>query len=483
MPASPAQPRRGSFRLWPLAAITAMIVAGILLATALPASSGSDGSDQLTHRIARGPLEITVVEQGTLESSENTEIKCRVRGWSQVTRIVESGTIVAEGDELVRLDTKRVEDAISLHTTDTHTARATLERSIADLKQAEMAEEAYLEGTYKTQRQSLQREIQIARTNLETAEQMLEHTRRMFNQGYVTNLEVESNEFTVTQAKLELEVKENQLEVLEKYTKQMELETIRGNLAGSKAKVEADRSGLAMDEGRRDRSLRELEMCIIRAPRSGMVIYPSAAAWKDTPDVSEGANVRRDQTLLLMPDLDKMQIKVGIHESIIDRIEPGMPARIELTDLQIDGCVESVAAVARPAGWWTGNVVKYDCVIDIPQTTGLKPGMSAEVTIQLASLPDAVQIPVAAVVETEAETLCWVRQPQGFERRTIVLGGNNDVFIEVVSGLQEGDEVALNPTAFLDAAELERLRTFRRRQEESKQDTAPEPNEAPASAA
>ena len=45
-----------------------------------------------------------------------------------------------------------------------------------------------------------------------------------------------------------------------------------------------------------------------------MVIYPSAAAHKTTPDITEGATVRKDQVLLLMPDLDKMQVKVGIHE-------------------------------------------------------------------------------------------------------------------------------------------------------------------------
>ena len=415
----------------------------------------------LTAKVRRGDLQVTVLEQGTLESSENTEVKCRIRGWSKVTWIVESGAEVQEGEELVRIDTKRVEDAISLHTTDTHTARATLERTKADVAQAEMAEEAYLEGNYKTQLKSLNRELTIAKSNFETAKKMLAHSRYMFNRGYVSELEVEGNQFTVTQAKLELEVVQTRLSVLETYTKEMNLETIRGRVLSTGSKLKADLAGLAMDEGRRDRAQAELDMCVIRAPKSGMVIYPSAAAWKETPDVTEGANVRRDQTLLLMPDLQKMQVKVGIHESMIDRVKVGQGARITLTEGDINGTVKDVAAVARPAGWWTGNMVKYDTWIHIPPGKGLKPGMSAEVEVVLAEHTDVLLVPVAAIVETESETLCWVKQTDGeLDRRSLVLGDSNEIYVIVESGLSEGEDVILNPAAVLDAAKSEALKTI-----------------------
>jgi multidrug resistance efflux pump len=113
-----------------------------------------------------------------------------------VTYIIDAGTEVKEGDVLVRLDTKRVEDAISKHTTESHTARATLEESIANLNQRLLAEAAYLEGEYKTRLQRLERQLKVARTNLETAETHLANSRSMFNRGFVTLLEVESNEFT-----------------------------------------------------------------------------------------------------------------------------------------------------------------------------------------------------------------------------------------------------------------------------------------------
>ena len=59
----------------------------------------------VTHTIGRSDLAVTVTEQGTLESSDNTEIKCKVRGQSTVIWVIEGGAEVKPGDELVRLDT------------------------------------------------------------------------------------------------------------------------------------------------------------------------------------------------------------------------------------------------------------------------------------------------------------------------------------------------------------------------------------------
>ena len=405
--------------------------------------------EHLTHVIGKRNLDVTITEQGTVQSAENTEIKCRVRGFSTVTYIIDAGTEVEEGDVLVRLDTKRVEDAVSKHTTESHTARATLEESIANLNQSLLAEAAYLEGEYKTRLQKLERQLKVARTNLETAETHLANTRSMFNQGFVTLLEVESNEFTVVRAKLELEVVETELHVLEKYTRNMRLETIRGSLAAAKSKKEADESGLAMDEGRRDRAIKELEYCVIKAKKPGLVIYPSSAAWKDTPDVTVGAGVRRDQTLLLMPDLTKMQVKVGIHESLISRVHVGMAARVSLANYELEGKVSSVASVARPAGWWTGNVVKYDVIVDVPSNADLKPGMTAEVDLLLASYPESVTIPVSSVLQTEEGCFCWVKRSGQFIRQPIIVGDGNEIFLLVEQGLVMGDVVALSPRAII----------------------------------
>jgi HlyD family secretion protein len=446
---SPKAPvtRRWKRGLLVIGALAVLASAAVLIPGAV--SPGDTGS-ALTHTVTRGDLVVTVTEQGTLESSNNTEIKCKVRGYSLVSWVIEGGTVVEAGDVLVRLDTKRIEDAISQQTTTYHTSAATLAQSKAAVANAEIAVPAYLEGSYQTQSQSLDRSRIIARTNLETAQKMLANTKKMFRRGYVTDLEVEGNAFTVTQAELELKVVETEIDVLNKYTKQMRLETLNGNLKASKSKLQADEAGFAMDEARLTRAKKELEDCVIRAERSGLVIYPSAAAWKETPDIAEGVNVRKDQTLVLMPDLSHMQVEVGIHESMVDRVKPGQMARVTLPDQTLQGEVISVSPVTRPAGWWTGNVVKYDTLIELPSAEGLKPGMSAEVEVVLDRHTNVLTIPVAAVVETEYSVFCYVNTAEGSVRRVLQLGDSNDSFIVVIAGLKEGEPVVLNAQALMD---------------------------------
>jgi len=409
---------------------------------------------ELTHTVTRGDLIVTVTEQGTLESADNTEIKCRVRGQSTVIWVIEGGTEVKPGDELARLDTLAIEDAISERTKYAHLTRSGAERAGADVARAELAVPEYLEGRYRAQLMTLEKDLAIAESNLRTAQNMLAHAEMMGERGYVSGLEVEERGFAVTQAELNVDVKKTEIEVLERFTKAMELETLKGNLNAARARFAAEEERAQMDAERRDLALEELEHCVIKADRSGLVIYPSAAAWKNAPEIEEGATVHQDQTLLLMPDLSRMQVKVGIHESIVDRIKPGLAARITLPDKTLDGKVSSVSPVTRPAGWWTGNVVKYDTIIRLPSVPGLKPGMSAEVEVVLARHENVLTIPVAAIVETAQGDFCWVKTAKGVkQRRTLQLGDTNDNFIVVKAGLKEGDEVVLDPLASIEEAQ------------------------------
>ncbi len=411
-----------------------------------------------THTISREELLVTITEQGTLESSDNTEIKCRVRGESTVNWVIEGGAIVKPGDDLVRLDTLALEDAIAERTKFAHATRSGAERFRADVARAELAIPEYLEGRYRSQMMTLEKDLAIAESGLLSAQNMLRHAEMMAQRGYVSELEIEDREFAVTQAELLVKSKKLDIEVLANFSKKMELETLNGNLNAARAKLAAEEERAKMDAIRRDLAIEELQYCTIKAERSGMVIYPSAAQWKDVPEIEAGATVHMDQVLLLMPDLSKMQVKVGIHESVIERIKPGLEAKITLPDRSLDGKVKSVSSVTRPAGWWTGNVVKYDTIIELPSVGGLKPGMSAEVKVLIKRYEDVLTIPVTAVVQTATEDLCWIRTPQGLERRLLQLGDTDDTSLIVEGGLQEGEEVVINPLAYVEEAQVEVLK-------------------------
>ncbi len=464
-------------RLFAIGVLAVLATGAVFIPGAI--SSQETTGPNLTYTIARGDLLVTVTEQGTMESSNNTEIKCKVRGYSTVTYVIPAGTVVEPGDELVRLDTKVIEEQHSLTLTNTFIAKATLAQTTANVEKAKIAIDAYKEGRFISLLQTLEKDLAANKRNLHTARTMHDRSETLFRQGYVTELEVDGNAFTVTQAELELKVKETEIKVLKEFSREMELVTMEGNLTASESKLAADEAGLRMEKARSVRAAQELKDCIIKAEKGGLVIYPSAAAWKRTPDITEGATIRKDQVLLLMPDLSKMQVKVGIHESIVDRIRPGLRAIVTLPDRTLEAKVSKVASVTRPAGWWTGNVVKYDTIIELPSDEGLKPGMSAEVEVILAVHNDVLTIPVAAVVETEKGDFCWVQTAEGPVRRILQLGDSNDVFIVVKAGLKEGDEVVLNPTALIEEARTDALTTLEEtKPQESEKDTALESTES-----
>jgi len=416
-----------------------------------------ESGPKITYAITRGDLVVSVTEDGTLESSSNKEIKCRVKSGSTVLWVVESGTEVKVGDELVRLDTSTIEDNINQQKITYQTALATYVQSQSDVALAKIGITEYLEGTFRSDLKTAKSNVAVAEENLRVAKNILEHTRKMFHKGYSTALELDGDRYSVEHAKLELDVVKTLVEVLEKFTKPKMLLELQSTLKTAQAKLASDKASLDLEEARLNREKEQLANCVITADTSGMVIYPSAAAWKESPDIEQGATVREDQVLLVIPDLRQMQVKVGIHESKVDRLKPGMPAQITFQDNSIDGEVLSVASVTRPSGWWTENVVKYDTIIKLNSGADLKPGMSAAVEVFLARHKDVLTIPVAAVVENDAEFHCWVKTDDSTLRRKLELGDSNDQFIVVKSGLKEGDRVVLNPLAYIEEAQLHAL--------------------------
>ncbi len=441
--------------------VAAIGVLGTAATYMLGAVSPDDSGPKLTQTIGRRDLKVSVTERGTLESSNNTEVRCKVKGTSNtITWIIENGTEVKPGDVLVRIDTSTIDDNINTQKIAYQNARSTFAQTKSDVAVAEINITEYVEGTYRSELKTKEKDVAIAKANLRSAQNMLNHAQEMYRKGFMSKLELEGNEYSLEQAKLELEVKTTEVEVLKKYTKAKQIQDLEGILEAKQAKLASDEAALDLEKAKLDREEQQLDNCVIKSESSGMVVYREAKEWENQPEVAEGATVRADQVLLLIPDLDNMQVKVGVHESLIDRVKPGLPARVELQDKTYDGKVLTVAPMAEQAGWWNGNMVKYETIIKIDAEPGLKPGMSANVEIFLAQHTNVLTIPVAAVVEQEGKYYCWKKTRSGTERRELDLGDSDDQFLVVNGGLEEGDDVVINPIAHLDEAQAEALKPF-----------------------
>ncbi|MBB74941.1 MAG: hypothetical protein CMJ75_10560 [Planctomycetaceae bacterium] len=422
-----------------------------------------------THEVTRGEMVVSVIEHGVLESAENTRIVCRVRGENTVTWAIKSGEEVKAGDELVRLDTLVIEETIYEKTKYAHWSKAGSMVLGNMMRKASLAIPEYEQGRFQVEVMKKQEMIAQRKSDLQTGRNFENHAKEMLARGYESEWNVVQYGTEIKSLESALELEKTELDVLENYQRREKLAELKGEYDKWSAKhyAEVERSGA--NDSRRDRAIEELGFCVVKAPRDGLVIYPSMTKWKDEPDLQVGKSVHKDQVLLLMPDLAKMQVKIGIHESIVDRVKNGLPVTVKLMDRTLEAKVSSVALVASPAGWWRGNSVKYDTVVELTGINGLKPGMTAEVEVEIARLPAVLRVPASALLETVSGYSCWVETGDGPRRRRVELGDRNDLFVVAKSGLQEGDEVILNPLAFLEDAQLEAMKLFERKEEQQRQ--------------
>lgn len=441
-------------QLW-LGIISAVIILGVIAVVLVDQrrTPATGTPIRQTHSVRRGDLAITLVEQGIVESSSNTEIRCKIRGGyggrggqSLVTWVIPPGTFVEAGDDLVHLDTKVIDETISLGKTDTNSAKAQLAQAEAEAEVAQSSLEAYLSGTYRAEHEALDSQLATAEWHLESAKSTLEESRSLYRRGYISKFEIEASEYTVRQAELQRDAKRTEIDVLERFTKSMQLERLQGQVEATQSRLEGRRAGFDLERGRLELAIAEREYCTITAPRAGIVIYPSAAKWKDTPDIAKGVSVHNHQLLLIMPDLQQMQVNTSFHESIVDRIKPGHSVRIQLSGQMLESQIHSVATIATPAGWWNGNEVRYEASVRLPPHPSLRPGMTAEVEVTLSEHPNELLVPVAAVIENIDGHFCWVETTAGeIELRSLTLGANNAEAIVVADGLSEGEMVVLHP--------------------------------------
>lgn len=488
----PSSGRRGRWLRLSIALIFAIVlIGGAVYAGSLALKSADDAPrpSMLTHTVQRGQMLVTVTEDGNVESAKNVEIKCQVAGGTSILSIVKDGSQVKQGDKLVELDASQLDDQINAQKITYEKARSALVQAEKDLQVAEISVKEYLEGTFKKELQDAEKQITIALENLRTSQNMLEHSQRMFRKGYISTLELEGQQFSVQRSQLELDSARTAKDVLENFTKVKMLEDLRSKVETAKAKLESEKAAFALEESRLKRLEDQKGFCVINAPQDGMVVYANEQTGmrfggQQGPQIEEGATVRERQTILRLPDLSQMQVKVNVHETKVEQLRVGMRARIRILDRELQGAVSSIANQPEPTSFFSASVKEYATIVKIDgQPEGLRPGMTAEVEILVADLKDVLTLPVAAVVEQRGKYFCWVAAADKIERRALVLGLNNDRFVEVKDGVSENDKVLLNPRAVVAEARVteEEVESAKVREQfgEAKPGAGPQPGDRP----
>jgi len=326
------------------------------------------------------------------------------------------------------------------------------------------------DGEAKQKLRKFEDDLQVAKKELEQAKTQLDGTRRLFDKGFVPRTEQVRDEIAHESNRLKVQTAETAQELFLKYEFPKTAEEWLSKFADAVreqdkarrvaiSKLAQARARLNSAKGQYDVQLRQrtdlneqLEKCTLLAKKTGLVVYGGGGDqmvyYGNQEPIREGATVRERQAIITIPDLSRMSVNVKIHESYIKKIKKGLKARITVDafpDETLTGEITKVGVLPDSQNRWMSPDLKvYVTTVTIDGSHDwVKPGMSAKVEILVNKLEDVVYIPIQAVSPDEGKQICYVAGGFKPERRELEVGEFTDNFIQVKSGLKEGERVLL----------------------------------------
>jgi len=371
-----------------------------------------------TAPVSRGNIENLVTATGVLQPRDYVDVGAQVSGQLKVLH-VDVGSEVKEGDLLAEIDA-------TVYAARVEGTRAQLRNQQAQLKDRE--------AQLKLARIQYQRQVNLHKEDATTAEEL-------------------------QSAEAQLQSAEAQLDSL-------------------KAQVAQTESSLRAEEA-------NLEYARIYAPMSGTVVSLTSR---------QGQTLNANQmapTVLRIADLSTMTVQAQVSEADIGKLQPGM--KVYFTTFGSGGKRwYSTLDRVEPTPTILNNVVLYNALIDVPNPDGaLMTQMTTQVFFIAAQARDVLMVPVAALIfkknegehgqstagpahtdrqpratgerppgtprgegsrgdraattsaESRTATVKVLQRGNTVEERQVTIGVSNRVRAQVISGLQEGDQVIL----------------------------------------
>ncbi len=457
-------------------------VFGVMQLNRLLGSQTSEDSAAI-YEVQRRTVEDRVVERGTIESQNTVHGKCELPGWSnKIIAIVDEGTFVKKGELVAELEAEEIDQDIAQKQVELNEAKGQLDQAMkeieiqknkgeSDVADAELNWELakldltkYRDGDSVAELADQERAIKEAEAELEKIRDERNAIKILVKKGYRSPEQLREYELREQSFGFRVDSEKQRLKVLEDFDykrKITEFEAKARNLerAVDRAKATANAEELkaqaAVDNAKSAVSLHEAALkelrgikdkCKLIAPQDGTVAYANQP-WFDPEDrIREGTTVRQQQDIFYLPDMQNMQVRVNVHESVVNRIEVGHTATIRLDafEVKLSGKVTFVSELAASSYSNNKNYEALVVVEEIPEGLALKPGMSAAVDILVGTYEDIVAVPIGAITEHFQQTFAYVRKGGTFERRRVETGRMTHSFVEILEGLEPGETVALD---------------------------------------
>ena len=174
---------------------------------------------------------------------------------------------------------------------------------------------------------------------------------------------------------------------------------------------------------------RTLEDARIRSPRKAILTYVNNEI---------GAQIGEGAKVAIVSDLSHFKIEGEIADSYGDRIAAGSKTVVRIGREKLAGTVSDVTPLSR------NGVISFTVQLDEDNHSRLRSGLKVDVYVMDAVKDDVLRIANAAYYVGKGEYELFVVNGGQLEKRKVQLGESNYEYVEVVSGLQEGDEVVIS---------------------------------------
>jgi len=470
----------------PAAAILLVFFLGINAPKLHGRTKAMDAS-QAIFSTRRGPLTISLTESGIIKSADQLVLKSQLEGKNSILYLIPEGTRARKGDLLVELDAtalkdQRVEQQIQVFNAEASYVRARENAAVAKNQADSDVELAQLKldfakhdldrfnkGEFPNQLREAEAKITLAQEEFNRANEKARWSKVLFDEKYLSQSDLQSDELAAKKCELNLELSKGDLLLLQDFTHKrtlaqlesdvsqatMELQRITSKATADKVQADSDLKARLSEYDQQKEKLKRIEDQIAKAkiiaPADGLVVY-STSVYRDPddPPLAEGQLVRERQDLIYLPTSNVYVAGVKIHESSLEKVEIGMPARLRVDALPgrtLTGRITKIAPLPDQQSIMLNPDLKvYNAEVAIDgENDFLRTGMSCKAEILIDQYMDALYVPVQSVQRKGRFASVFVGTAAQPELRMIETGVDNNIMAPVIKGLKEGEAVLLNP--------------------------------------
>ena len=370
---------------------------------------GDSDSVPSTTTVTSRDFSSSVLATGAVQTQVGAEVRVGARISGKVERLLANiGDPVTKGQVIAELE------------------KADLQASVAQ-REAELrlatAKLAAVESLLPKEIQQAELEISRWQATCRLCEQDISRQSQLLESGATTLQSFEQVQERLAIAKAELALAE----------KAHELAKTRYEEDRKQASAEVERARSALKNAQV-----QLSYATITAPIDGVI---ASVSTEEGETVAAGMQA---PTFVTIVDLERLQVDAYVDEVDIGKVTVGQHTLFTVDAFPATEFEGKVSAI-YPKAVIQDNVVNYDVVVDIdtPYHGRLRPEMTANVTIFLEEREGVLAIPAKVVQRERGKSVVYVQTDGGAEPREIKVGWRDGQWIEVASGLQQGETVLL----------------------------------------